>query len=211
MVNIYEILSKLGVTIPETSKTAFEKEFFDNYKTVSEVENLQTRLTNANTSISNWEKKYNDDLALRDNDLKDLKDQLDNANKNDKSSLVTELQGKLDTLTNNYATEKADYEKKLAKQQYEFLVKEQVNGLKFTSESAKRAFTSDVLSKELPVEGGKLLGFADYLANYKEQDGGAFVTEKAPTEETKPQFVSKSAKMETTEPVNTEKTRPKLW
>lgn len=211
MVNIYEILSKLGVTIPETSKTAFEKEFFDNYKTVSEVENLQTKLSNANASISNWEKKYNDDLALRDNDLKSLKDQLDKANENDKSALVAELQRKLDTLTNNYATEKADYEKKLAKQQYEFLVKEQVNGLKFTSESAKRAFTSDVLSKELPVEGGKLLGFADYLANYKEQDGGAFVTEKAPTEEPKPQFVSKSAKMETTETVNTEKTRPKLW
>nr|DAE06028.1 MAG TPA: minor structural protein [Siphoviridae sp. ctsxw88] len=210
MVNIYEILSKQGITVPEASKTDFEKEFFDNYKTTSEVENLKAKLGNATTSIANWEKKYKDDLALRDNDLASLKDQLQKANENDKSEVVKDLQAQLDTLTNNYATEKADYEKKLAKQQYEFLVKEQVNGLKFTSASAKKAFTNDVLTKELPVEDGKLLGFADYLANYKEQDSGAFVNEELKKEpEPKPQFVSKSQKIDTHD-THIEKPRPRI-
>lgn len=211
MVNIYEILKKNGIEIPPENVSAFEKEFFENYKTVKEVGNIQTKLSNAETQIKTWEEKYNNDIRSRDNDLADLKNKLEQSNNNDSDNVVADLKNQIENLTSTYSTEKADYEKKLKRQQYEFLVKEQINGLRFTSESAKRAFTSDILAKELPVENEKLLGFDDYLANYKEQDSGAFVNEQdVPT--AMPKFVSKSSKMEQTDAgVAQSKPRPRVW
>ena len=55
-------------------------------------------------------------------------------------------------------------------------------GLKFSSVSAKKAFLADLKAKKLPLQDGKLLGFDDYLKNYKETDPGAFAPDKpAPT------------------------------
>ena len=51
--------------------------------------------------------------------------------------------------------------------------------MKFSSESAKKAFLSDLKAKKLPLQEGKLLGFDDYLKSYKESDPGAFAPEKA--------------------------------
>lgn len=49
------------------------------------------------------------------------------------------------------------------------------SGLKFTSDSAKKAFMADLKAKKLPVQDdGTLLGFDDYVASYKKTDPGAF-------------------------------------
>lgn len=49
------------------------------------------------------------------------------------------------------------------------------DALKFTSESAKKAFLSDLAAKKLPLQDdGKLLGFDDFVKSYKESDPGAF-------------------------------------
>ena len=49
------------------------------------------------------------------------------------------------------------------------------DALKFTSESAKKAFLSDLAAKKLPLQDdGKLLGFDDFVKSYKESDQGAF-------------------------------------
>lgn len=51
-------------------------------------------------------------------------------------------------------------------------------GLKFTSESARRAFLADLMAKKLPrQEDGTLLGFDDFVASYKQSDPGAFAPE----------------------------------
>lgn len=207
MTNIYEILSKRGITVPEENRGEFEKDFFENYKTVAEVGKMQSRLSDTANQISELQKKYDDDIAARDTDLSTLKAELEKAN-GDGNEVIADLRNKLAGLTDTYAKEKADYEKKLTAQQYEFLVKERVNDLKFTSASAKRAFTHDVLKKGLPVEDGKLLGFEDYLNSYKEQDSGAFATEEK-TEPVKPQFVSTSTKMDSPAPT-VEKKIPRL-
>ena len=48
------------------------------------------------------------------------------------------------------------------------------DALKFTSESAKKAFLSDLAAKKLPLQDdGKLLGFDDFVKSYKESDPGA--------------------------------------
>ena len=49
------------------------------------------------------------------------------------------------------------------------------SALKFTSESAKKAFLADLDAKNLPLQDdGTLLGFDDYVASYKKTDPGAF-------------------------------------
>ena len=53
-----------------------------------------------------------------------------------------------------------------------------VSGLKFTSDSAKKAFLADLKAKKLPLQDdGTLLGFDDYVASYKKNDPGAFAPE----------------------------------
>lgn len=67
----------------------------------------------------------------------------------------------------------------VAELQSDFAAQSAVSGVKFSSESAKKAFLSDLKAKKLPLQEGKLLGFDDYLKSYKESDPGAFAPEKA--------------------------------
>lgn len=52
---------------------------------------------------------------------------------------------------------------------------------KFTSEAARKAFVNDLITKKLPVEEGKLVGYDDFKKSYMEADPGAFAPEAAPT------------------------------
>lgn len=52
-----------------------------------------------------------------------------------------------------------------------------VSGLRFSSESAKKAFLADLAAKKLPLQDGKLLGFDEFAKSYKEADPGAFLPE----------------------------------
>lgn len=52
------------------------------------------------------------------------------------------------------------------------------SSLKFTSDSAKKAFLADLNAKKLPLQDdGTLLGFDDFVASYKKTDPGAFAPE----------------------------------
>ena len=66
---------------------------------------------------------------------------------------------------------------------YEYAAASAAGALKFSSESAKRAFLSDWKAKNLPVENEKLLGLDDFVKSYKESDPGAFLSD-----ETRPAF-----------------------
>ena len=57
--------------------------------------------------------------------------------------------------------------------QRNFALKEQAAGLKFSSESAKRAFMADLEAQKLPIQDGKVLGFDDFAKSYRERDPGA--------------------------------------
>lgn len=77
--------------------------------------------------------------------------------------------------------EKAENDAKaqVAAMQQDFAAQTAAAGVKFSSESAKRAFLSDLKAKKLPLQDGKLLGFEDYLKSYRESDPDAFAPEKA--------------------------------
>lgn len=67
----------------------------------------------------------------------------------------------------------------VAQLQSDFAAQSAAAGVRFSSESARKAFLADLKAKKLPLQEGKLLGFEDYLADYKKNDPGAFVPEKA--------------------------------
>lgn len=70
-----------------------------------------------------------------------------------------------------------DAKEQVAALQNDFAAQAAISAVKFSSESAKKAFLSDLKAKNLPLQEGKLLGFDDYLANYKKNDPGAFAPE----------------------------------
>lgn len=96
MKNIFDILSGLGVTIPEEKKTEFETAFNENYKTVSEVEKLRTARDN-----------YKSQLETAQNALKEF----DGVN-------VKDLQGKIDTLNNDLKNKETEYQNKIAEMEF---------------------------------------------------------------------------------------------
>ena len=61
---------------------------------------------------------------------------------------------------------------------YGYAVDNAVSGIKFTSESAKKAFVSDLTAKGLKLQDGKLLGLDDFTKTYKESDPGAFASDE---------------------------------
>lgn len=119
-----------------------------------------------------------DDL---NNDKKELKRQLEevNAKVQELSSVDAEkLNKEIEDLKSKYETDTKALNEKISKREYEYAVKELTRDIKFSSESAKKTFMNDLVSKDLKLEEGKLLGFDDYLNSYKEADPNAFVVEK---------------------------------
>lgn len=90
------------------------------------------------------------------------------------------LKDEIKTLNDKYENDTKELNQKLSKQNYDFKVKELTSGLKFSSESAKKAFIADLSTKELKLEEDKLLGYDDYVKSYQESDPNAFAKEEAP-------------------------------
>jgi hypothetical protein len=91
---------------------------------------------------------------------------------------TNELQNTIKTLNEKYENDTKALSSKLSKQNYEFKIKEITNGIKFSSESAKKAFIQDLKEKDLKLEENKILGFDDFLNSYKETDPNAFQKEQ---------------------------------
>lgn len=121
-------------------------------------------------------KTLNDTLSARDGDLKNVKKQLEEAG-TDKGKL-SELSTELETLKTKYDADTASYKEKLAKQEYEFAVKEFANGKKFTSNAAKRDFINSLTKAELKMNEGSIMGAEDFVTKYTADNADAFLTEK---------------------------------
>lgn len=109
-----------------------------------------------------------------------LSTQLSDLNKKVKelSSVDAEkLKEEIQNLNTKYDTDTKDLQNKISKQNYDFKVKELTSGIKFSSESARKAFISDLSAKELKLEEDKILGFDDFVKSYQESDPNAFAKE----------------------------------
>ena len=99
-------------------------------------------------------------------------DKFDGVNVDDLKAQIAEQKKKAEEAEKN-ANEK------LAARDYADAVKANTAGIKFSSAAAQRDFESQLQSKNLPVNDGKLLGFTDFLAQYKADNEGAVLDESA--------------------------------
>lgn len=112
----------------------------------AERDGLKTQLSDANTAIQSY----------KDMDIDGIK----------KAAADWETK---------YNTDTQALKDQLESTKYGYAVENAVGSLKFTSESAKKAFLADLTAKKLPIQEGKLLGLEDFTKDYKEADPGAFV------------------------------------
>lgn len=109
-----------------------------------------------------------------------LKTQLDTANATIQSYKDMDIEGVKQSVKDwetKYDTDTKALKEQLEAVKYGHAVEKAVSGLSFTSESAKKAFISDLTAKQLKLEDGKLLGLEDFTKTYREADPGAFTPE----------------------------------
>lgn len=73
MKNITEILTGLGIQIPEDKKADFDKEFAENYKTVADYNKQKLKLDQAQNDLSTARTQLE---SFKDVDVNDLKNQI---------------------------------------------------------------------------------------------------------------------------------------
>ena len=121
-----------------------------------------------------------DKFDAKETELTGVKQQLATANTTIQSYKDMDIDGikaKAGEWETKYNTDTQALKDQLAATEYGFAVKEAVAGLKFSSESAKKAFVADLAAKKLPFQEGKLLGLEDFAKTYKETDPDAFLQE----------------------------------
>lgn len=122
-------------------------------------------------------------FAMNGTELNDLKQQITTltAERDTARNNLSDANKKLEGYDPEWRTkaEKAENDAKaqVEELQKDFAAQTAAAGVKFSSESAKRAFLSDLKAKKLTLQDGKLLGFDDYVASYKKTDPGAFAPE----------------------------------
>lgn len=159
MKNIEAILTEAGIELTDEQKAAVTKGVAENYKTVNEFTSKVTKLEGERDS---WKDQYTG--------VKTSLDKFDGVDVDDLKAQIAEQKKKAEEAEKN-ANEK------LAARDYADAVKANTAGIKFSSAAAQRDFESQLQSKNLPVNDGKLLGFTDFLAQYKADNEGAVLDE----------------------------------
>lgn len=72
-----------------------------------------------------------------------------------------------------------EYNDKLYKRDYDDALRAVLEGVKFSSASAKNAIEKEIRDAGLKLKDGKILGFDDLIGQIKERDASAFVDDKA--------------------------------
>ena len=134
----------------------------------------------------------NSTVSARDTDLETLKNQLKEAGAD--TEKLNALTSQFTDLQSKYEAEAKAHKAELAKQAYEFAVREYAGKQKFTSEAARRDFIRQLNDAGLKMDKNGIMGADDFRKTYEEQNTDAFVVEApqqptpAPQKPT-PQFV----------------------
>ena len=115
-------------------------------------------------------------ITQRDTDISGLQEKLTAASAD--ASKLAEVQTQLTGLQAKYTKDQKDWEAKTAKQRKEFMVRERANGLKFSSDAAKRDFLGQANVKDFQLDGETLIGYNEFFDKYKAENPTAFVEEK---------------------------------
>lgn len=160
MQNIEAILTELGIEFPADKKENLTKKVAENYITKAEHEK---KLGKVETDRDTWKEKAETaettlkgfegvDLDTMQKELSDWKKKAEDAEK--------------------------DAQAKLYERDFADTLKTEFEGIKFSSEAAKRAIMTEVKDAGLKLKDGKILGLNDLIAQMKEKDASAFVDDE---------------------------------
>jgi len=155
-----------------------EGNYVDKQKYTDELASRDTRLTN-----------LNDSLKQRDTDLEELKKQLNDVGQD--ATKLAEVTNQFTALQEKYDNDIKDYQNQLAKQRYDFAVKNVANNEKFTSAAAKNFFIQTLNDKNLSMEDDKIVGIDDFIKQYKEDNADSFIVEQPDEPEKTPESTNK--------------------
>ena len=158
---IEKIMKENGADIEAAKAKADKSQEIENLK--SELKTTKETLEQANVQIKNFEGL---DVESKDKAIK-------------------EWETKYSELEANAKAEREANEKKLQEQQYDFKLNEYVNGQKFTSEFAKKAYLAELKAQGFKLDAdGNFLGANEYTEKFKAANQGVFAVEEAPTNPT---------------------------
>lgn len=109
-----------------------------------------------------------------ENQLKETNDKMQELSKVD----TEELKKQITDLQTKYEEDTKALNQKYESREYDIKLNDYAKDLKFSSNSARKSFMSDLKAKELKFENDKLVGFDDFVNSYKENDPSAFIEEK---------------------------------
>ena len=147
-------------------------------KAVKSLESIFPEITEEQTAAIS--KLFDKQASEYAEEVDNLREQLTAANnqiKEFQSMNIDEIKASAAAWQEKYAASEKAWQEKLAGLKYEAAAKDAIADIKFSSNSAKRAFLSDLQAKNLTLEDDKLTGFSDFLNSYKESDPDAFAPE----------------------------------
>lgn len=118
----------------------------------------------------------NGTITARDTDLANLRTQLENAGAD--ATKLGQVSASLQELQTKYDNDMQAYKAQIAKQAYEFAVKEFASTKNFTSQAAKRDFVQSMIAKNLQLDNDKIIGAEDFVKSYTQDNQDAFVSEQ---------------------------------
>ena len=149
MQNIEAILTELGIEVSADKKESLTKKVAENYVTKAEHEKKLGKAETAESTLKGFEGV---DLETMQRDLADWKKKAEDAEKNAQAQL---------------------YER-----DFSDALKTEFEGIKFSSEAAKRAIMAEVKEAGLKLKDGEILGLNDLITQMKEKDASAFVDDE---------------------------------
>lgn len=146
-----------------------------------EIEAKVAELTGRDDQIKN----LNDTISTRDTDLATLQKKLEEAGQD--AQKLAELNTQITGMQAKYDADVQNYQKQLQQQAYEFAVKEYAQTKNFSSQAARRDFVQSMISRNLQMEDGKILGRDDFADKYFAENADALVVEKTPEPPAEPE------------------------
>lgn len=160
MQKLIETLKSFGIEIPADKQADVKKALSEHYKNKEEHNKAITKLE---ADRDAWKEK-----------AESAEETLEGFEGIDPAQVQSQLA--------EYKKKAEDAEKdrdaKLYERDFADALKAELEGVKFTSEAAKKSVMADIKEAGLKLKDGKILGLNDLISQMKEKDASAFVDEK---------------------------------
>lgn len=159
MQKLIDTLKSFGIEIPADKQADVKKALSEHYKNIAEHNKALSKLE---VDRDTWKEK----AEAAEETLKGFEGI-------DPAQMNTELA----TWKKKAEDAEKDRDAKLYERDFADALKTALEGIKFSSEAAKKAVMADIKEAGLKLKDGKILGLNDLISQMKEKDASAFVDE----------------------------------